>query len=180
LGKPKDERSGPIAMVNMGQLFVGECVGLQGLEHVSLSEDESRRFLLSPGDLLFARRSIVFEGAGLCCIFAGASSDCTFESSVIRVTPDVSRVVPEFLLHYFRSASGRRNMSRIVRRGPVSGITGSDLRKMVVPAPSLAVQNAVVASIGQSDSALRNSLAENAALRALAPVLSRELVEGMR
>jgi len=180
LSKPKEGRSGPVAMVNMGQLFIGEHVDLEGLEHVSLSADERGRFLLSPGDLLFARRSIVFEGAGLCCIFAGAPHDCTFESSVIRVTPDESRVISEFLLHYFRSSAGRRSMSRIVRRGPVSGITGSDLRKMVVPAPPIDVQEAVIGMIGQPDSALRHSLVEEAELRALASLLSRELVEGMR
>jgi type I restriction enzyme S subunit len=178
LSKPKEGRSGPVAMVNMGQLFIGERVDLEGLEHVSLSADERDRFLLSPGDLLFARRSIVFEGAGLCCIFAGASHECTFESSVIRVTPDESRVIPEFLLHYFRSGVGRRSMSRIVRRGPVSGITGSDLRKMVVPAPPVDVQKAVIASIGQPDAAIGHSLAQETELRALASLLSRELLEG--
>ncbi len=141
LAAKKESRSGLTPMVNMGQMFRDEVLGKSDFERVSLP---SRGFCLTAGDLLFARRSIVFEGAGTCCLVPELSEPHTFESSIIRVTPDSGLVDSTFLLHFFRSSSGRELMARIVRRGPVSGIAGSDLRKLSVPLPSKEVQERIV------------------------------------
>lgn len=140
----KSDRSGNTPMVNMGEMFKSEVI--------STTSDYERvvtppsNFILAPGDLLFARRSIVFEGAGACCLVPDLDEGFTFESSVIRsrVEGDID---PRFVLHYFRSERGRRVMSQIVRRGPVSGISGSDLRTIPVPIPTLSVQSAIIRQI---------------------------------
>lgn len=140
----KSERAGTTPMVNMGEMFKGEVISIStGYERVLTP---APNFLLEPGDLLFARRSIVFEGAGACCLVPSLSEAYTFESSVIRsrVRGDVD---PSFVLHFFRSARGRQVMSQIVRRGPVSGISGSDLRKLEIPVPEIDVQRAIVQRI---------------------------------
>ncbi len=144
LSKTKADRGGSVPMVNMGQMFLGEVIPEGGYERVALTDKERAAYLLHPGDLLFARRSIVFEGAGATCLVPTLSEDHTFESSVIRVSPDPARVRAEYLLHYFRSRTGRVQMSTIVRRGPVSGIAGSDLRRLRVPVDSLARQEKLI------------------------------------
>jgi type I restriction enzyme S subunit len=58
------------------------------MERVLLSDAEAPNFLLQPEDLLFARQSLVLEGAGKCSIFLGASEPVTFEGHLIRVRLD--------------------------------------------------------------------------------------------
>ena len=58
-----------------------------------------------------------------------------------------------YVLHFFRSNRGRDVMSKIVRRGPVSGIAGSDLRTLKLPFPSLASQQHIVETIEHAGSA---------------------------
>ena len=161
LSKPKDSRAGNVPMVNMGELFRDEVLRPADFERVHLEENELPKYILRDGDLLFARRSIVFEGAGLCCLVPPLEEPHTFESSIIRVTPKAELMCSEYLLHYFRSAVGRRRMGAIIRRGPVSGIAGSDLRKFEVSAPSLETQKAIVEQLHHFDQ-VTPALAESA------------------
>lgn len=149
LSKTKSERSGLVPMINMGQMFRGEVIQEGDFERVALNEKERRAYLLKPGDLLFARRSIVFEGAGATCLVPVLQEEHTFESSIIRATPDQNRVMPEYLLHFFRSHRGRAEMMKIVRRGPVSGIAGSDLRGLKVPLVALSAQRELVGTLSR-------------------------------
>lgn len=141
----KSERAGNVPMVNMGEMFRGEVISTESeYERVATP---GGHLLLESGDLLFARRSIVFEGAGACCLVPALNEPYTFESSVIRSRVNTARADPRFILHFFRSQRGRTEISQIVRRGPVSGIAGSDLRKTQLPIPDLASQRQTVEAI---------------------------------
>jgi len=144
----KSERAGDVPMVNMGEMFRGEVISLTSdYERVN---SPGQKFLLAEGDLLFARRSIVFEGAGACCLVPELPEIYTFESSVIRSRVNSKIVDPRYILHFFRSKRGRELMSTIVRRGPVSGISGSDLRMLEIPLPDMEEQNRIVELITSS------------------------------
>jgi len=138
---PKTLRSGNIALIGMGHLFAEEIVlgDLPG-EKVSLPKDTLAKFSLEAGDLLFARRSIVLEGAGRCVMVGELSEPTVFESSVIRVRVDASVLLPGFVLQYLHSPRGSDSIRRIVRQGAVSGIAGSDLRAIPLPLPPLSMQ----------------------------------------
>jgi type I restriction enzyme S subunit len=143
LALKKSERAGDTPMVNMGEMFKGEVISTDG-DYERVTVPTGSKLLLQEGDLLFARRSIVFEGAGMCCLVPALVESFTFESSVIRTQLDTERMLPEFVLHYFRSRAGRMAMSQIVRRGPVSGVSGSDLRLLAVPVPPISEQKMLV------------------------------------
>src|ERR1700730_6086 len=55
-------------IVNMGELFAPPRLFGIPMKRVRLTTDERDRFLLRKGDLLFARRSLVAEGAGKCAL----------------------------------------------------------------------------------------------------------------
>lgn len=146
----KSERAGDVPMVNMGEMFRGEVIStVSDYERVAAPND---KFMLEQGDLLFARRSIVFEGAGACCLVPALDEPYTFESSVIRTRVVAETTDPRYVLHFFRSERGRNVMSQIVRRGPVSGIAGSDLRTLQLPLPDLASQQHIVEKIERAGS----------------------------
>ena len=119
---PKDQRTGPVQMINMGALFREEVV-VQGCSDatVTLTAPQLQRFAVESGDLLFARRSIVLEGAGRCVMVSDVDQPVVFESSIVRVRIDPDVANPEFVLRYLHSPSGRAATSRIVRKGAVAG-----------------------------------------------------------
>src|SRR4029453_17120736 len=91
LTRAKAVRGSGVKMVNMGELFAHPRLLDAPMDRVPLSANEAKRFLLVDGDLLFARQSLVLEGAGKCSIFLHDTESVTFESHVTRVRLDVDR-----------------------------------------------------------------------------------------
>lgn len=158
-------------MVNMGELFAHPRIHDLLMDRVPLAESESA-FLLSPGDLLFARQSLVLAGAGQCSVFLGNNEPTTFESHLIRCRLDRKRGIPSFYFNFFRSPEGRRVIEAIVEQGAgASGIRGSDLVNVAVPHPSLHVQNEVAAILDALDNRITLLRETNATLEAIAQAL---------
>jgi len=131
-------------MIHMAEMFRSENVIPEQIEkRVNLTDKEAERFLLNNKDLLFARRSLTPEGAGLCCMYAGENGRASFESSIIRVTLDPQKAMPDFYNQFLRSKVGRWYMQRIIQTVASSGITGTDLKKLKVPLPPLEEQQRI-------------------------------------
>src|SRR6476659_6452602 len=99
--KPKAFHGRGAKIVNMGELFAHPRLGAIPMKRVELSASETERFVLSKGDLLFARRSLVAEGAGKCSVVLDVDETTTFESSIIRARPDATKVEPLYLYYFF-------------------------------------------------------------------------------
>ena len=111
-------------IVNMGELFAHSRLHAVPMKRVELSESEADRFLIKAGDLLFARRSLVAEGAGKCCVVLDVDDPTTFESSIIRVRPDSTKADYLYLYYFFNSALGLYHLDTIRRqvfRGDING-----------------------------------------------------------
>ncbi len=92
LYKRKEFHGSGAKIVNMGELFANPRLRSVEMRRVQLNDSEIKRFSIQPGDLLFARRSLVAEGAGKCSIVLEVSEPTTFESSIIRARPDSRKV----------------------------------------------------------------------------------------
>ncbi len=99
--KPKKFHGTGAKMINMGELFAFSRIEQPEMKRVQLSAKELDRFAAQDGDLLFARRSLVAEGAGKCSLVVGNGEPRAFESSIIRARPDTKKVVPAFLYGSF-------------------------------------------------------------------------------
>ena len=133
LTRPRAVRGSGVKMVNMGELFAHSRIGNVSMERVPLSETESKKYLLKKGDLLFARQSLVYSGAGKCSIFLGASEPITYEGHLIRARLKPSIADPAFYFYFFNSRIGRQTIESIVEQVAAAGIRGSDLAKLSVP-----------------------------------------------
>jgi type I restriction enzyme, S subunit len=170
LTRPKAVRGAGTKMVNMGELFAYDRLRNVHMERVPLSEQE-RSFLLEPGDLLFARQSLVREGAGRCVIFQGDQEDVTFESHIIRVRLENTRAIPAFYYYWFRSPQGRHAIDAIINQVAAAGIRGSDLARVPVPCPPAAKQAALTGVLGALDDKIELSRRMNETLEAMARAL---------
>ncbi|WP_024497909.1 hypothetical protein, partial [Gordonia amicalis] len=138
--KPKEYHGSGIRLVNMKELFAFDMLSDQANSRIELTPKELAKSELRDGDLLFARRSFVLEGAGKCSLVVHPTEALTFESSMIRARPNPERADSRYLFYYFKSPPGRARMATIAARTAVSGITGSNLSALEVEVPGVGVQ----------------------------------------
>lgn len=129
-------------MINMGELFANDRIYDIPMELVPLKESEKINAKVECGDLLFARQSLVLEGAGKCSIVMEVSLLTVFESHLIRVRLDKTLALPMFYYYYFKSPLSP--MKSIVSQCAQAGIRGSDLQELQVILPPLEEQRRIV------------------------------------
>jgi type I restriction enzyme S subunit len=171
LTRPKAVRGEGVKMVNMGEIFAHERIGEVPMDRVPLSGRERDSYLLEPGDLLFARQSLVLSGAGRCSVFLGASEPVTFESHIIRARIDKTTSDPFFYFYFFRSRAGRDAIESIVEQVAAAGIRGSDLANLQVLKPPLREQRAIAHILGTLDDKIELNRRMNETLEAMARAL---------
>ncbi|MGD0728297.1 MAG: restriction endonuclease subunit S [Spirochaetia bacterium] len=158
-------------MVNMGELFTYSRIPDVPMDRVMVSETEGKKYFLLSGDLLFARQSLVLEGAGRCSIFMGSKEPVTYEGHLIRARMNRQIANPLFYYYFFRSFSGRATMASIVEQVAAAGIRASDLTRLHVPHPSLADQTAIARILGILDDKIDLSRRVNETSEAMARAL---------
>lgn len=168
LTRPTSVRGSGVKMVNMGEIFAYPRISDLPMERVQISEGEAKKFLLNPGDLLFARQSLVLSGAGKCSIFLGASEPITFEGHLIRVRLNEDIACPTFYYYFFGSVAGRQAIESIIEQVAAAGVRGSDLAKLLVPYPPLPEQRAIAHILGTLDDKIELNRRMNETLEAIA------------
>ena len=172
LTRPKAVRGEGIKMVNMGELFAYQRLRNIPMDRVPLSESEADRFLLYEGDLLFARQSLVLEGAGKCSIFLQDDEPVTFESHVTRVRLDPCQADSQFYCYYLQSPHGQAAIRSIVEQGAgASGIRGSDLKTIKVFWMPMNQQHAIAHILGTLDNKIELNLQMNETLESMAQAI---------
>jgi type I restriction enzyme S subunit len=161
-------------MVNMGELFEYGRLWNPSMELVLLSNSEVDRFSLQKGDLIFARQSLVLEGTGKCSIIMDVPEITCFESHLIRVRLDKSKVEPLFYYYYFDSHQGKANIQSLVMQVAAAGIRGSELAFLNVPVPPLPTQRKIAAILSAYDDLIENNLRRIKILEEMAQNLYRE------
>lgn len=155
LTKPRSVRGDGIKFVNMGELFENERIGNIEMDRVPVSKTEMRDALLQKDDLLFARQSLVREGAGKCSIITEVKEPTTFDSHLIRVRLNRSIANPSFYRYYF--ASPLSPMPGIVSQCAQAGIKGSDLKNLDVDCPPIEVQDEIASILGTYDELIESN-----------------------
>jgi type I restriction enzyme S subunit len=161
-------------MINMGEIFAHERIGSIQMDRVPMDERESTLFSVQPGDLLFARQSLVAAGAGKCSLVKSVAELTTFESHLIRVRLDCQRVDPEFYFYYFSSPQGKANVQSLVMQVAAAGIRGSELANLEVPLPPLPIQRRIAGILSAYDDLIENSQRRIKILEEMARRLYRE------
>ena len=163
-----------VKMVNMGELFAYPRLRDASMKRVELSETERAKFCLHEGDLLFARRSLVAEGAGKCSVVLETIEPTAFESSIIRARPNNARADSLFLFYYFNSPIGLHGLDSIRRQVAVAGITGSDLVRLAIQLPPISHQRAIAYILGTLDDKIELNRRMNVTLESMARTIFKD------
>jgi type I restriction enzyme S subunit len=146
LYKPRDyyaEEGTPI--ISMAEAFGSPTMESVAKDRVQLTDHEYRAYRLDCGDLLFARRSLVFEGSGKCSMVGVLPEPHVFESSIIRVRLDTSSLEPWFALLFLNSAPGRFQILSATKQVTISGIDAQAVKDIVLLLPPPEEQRAIMA-----------------------------------
>lgn len=141
LTRPSAVRGAGYKFINMGELFSHNRIGNIDTELVQLNEKEKKEATLQKNDLLFARQSLVYSGAGKCSIVMDIDSIVTFESHLIRVRLNPQNANSMFYYYYF--SLPYNSIKTIVQQCAQAGIRGSDLEKIKVPYPDIGIQKCI-------------------------------------
>jgi type I restriction enzyme S subunit len=169
--KPKQFHGQGAKIVNMGELFEHPRLRAIPMHRVQVDVSERQRFGLIPHDLLFARRSLVAEGAGRCSIVLEVDEPTVFESSIIRARPDPAKADPLYLYYLWSSPIGVYLLGTIRRQVAVAGVTGTDLEQLELPLPPPEEQRAISAVLAALDDRIEHSRRTSRALERLARVI---------
>jgi len=169
--KPKEFHGQGTRVVNMGEMFAFDKLPSIEMSRIELTDDELQKSSVLGGDLLFARRSLVAEGAGKCTLVLSQDEPLTFESSIIRARPNSKKADSAYLLYLFSSRIGKYLLKTILRQVAVSGITGADLAKLKLPLPDVEEQKRVSNLLSCLDRKIENLRRQNETLEAIAQTL---------
>ena len=178
LTKPSRVRGNGYKMINMGELFSYDRIYDIPMELVPLTEREKISSKVEAGDLLFARQSLVLEGAGKCSIVMNASPLTVFESHLIRVRLDSKKANPLFYYYYFKSPQSP--IKSIVSQCAQSGIRGSDLGELSVDYPKLEIQDKIANILSAYDDLIENNQKQIKLLEEAAQRLYKEWFVDLR
>lgn len=162
-------------MIAMGEIFANSRIGSINMDRVPVTDKELNNCDIEAGDLLFARQSLVLEGAGKCSVITAVDEPTVFESHLIRARIDISKANPYFLYYYFNSHHGKENIKTIVEQVAAAGIRGSDLIKLNVPCPALEEQNHIAEILNRFDEKIELNQKINENLERQAQVLFKKL-----
>ncbi len=157
INRPSRVRGKGYKMVNMGELFANDRLQNIEMELVQLNASEQENFQIKNFDLLFARQSIVAEGAGKCSIVLEIDDINCFESHLIRARINQKNSAL-FYYYLFQSAYGKGLLSTIRQQGVQAGIRGSDLQKLKIICPPLETQRKIASILSGYDDLIENNL----------------------
>lgn len=138
---PKETYSNDgVEMVHMSDAFNG-LVKRGALKRVDCGDRDLIKYRLLESDILIARRSLTYEGAAKPCRVPASSEPLIFESSFIRVSPDLAKVTTEYLFRYLQNDRVRqRHIRPFVTQSTISGINQSNLEQVSVVVPPIDLQ----------------------------------------
>ena len=172
LSRPSAVRGSGFKMINMGELFANNIISDIPMERVQMSENEQKKFLVEQGDLLFARQSLVAEGAGKCSIVKLFNEPTTFESHLIRVRLNQKIANPWYYYYLFQLKSNP--IKAIINQCAQAGIRGSELVRVKVPNPPLPTQQKIASILSAYDNLIQNYKKQIEALQTAASELYKE------
>ncbi len=159
VSRPSRTRGSGFKMINMGELFANDRIYDIEMELVPLNIKEQEKFKVLKKDLLFARQSIVAEGAGKCSIVMEVGKDVTcFESHIIRVRLNQELADSLFYYYFFQSDIGKGYLSSIRQQGVQAGIRGSELSLLKLPYLDIKTQRKIASILSAYDDLIENNL----------------------
>lgn len=124
-----------VANIQGGQLTLSDK------KWIDLPSAQIERFALRAGDIVLARAIGSLDHLGKAVVVA-PDGEWTFDSHLMRVRLDITRLLPVVFKSFLESSGGREEFLKHTRRSAVQfNINGKELREIRIPLPPLNLQH---------------------------------------
>lgn len=154
---------------------IGDDGRLNSLPRASLQHPASENYLLRDGDLVFARTG---ASVGKSYLYTPSDGLLVFAGFLIRVRPNPTILLPEFLFHYVQSEQYRGWVATTSTRSGQPGINGREYAALPVPLPELSEQRAIAGALSDIDDLLQALEALIGKKRAVKQAAMQQLLTG--
>lgn len=147
--KPNGEKKGlPILRISSVR---ARSVDQKDIRFIECTDVEKQRYSLQENDLLFTRYNGSLDLVGVCGLVKKLScSVIVYPDKLIRVRCKSDVILPSFLELFFSEPSTRQTIMKLVKStSGQKGISGQDLKEVVVTYPSLPEQTEIVRRVEQ-------------------------------
>ena len=168
LYKPKSSYGDGIRIIRIDAFYDGVIEQWDELKRLRLDENEIECYSLNLNDILINRVNSM-QYLGKSALVRELKDVCVFESNIMRLSVDESRIYPEFLISFLNSQMGlnelRKNAKQAVNQ---ASINQQDIKNVIINLPALSEQHEIVRLI--DDLLARERSAQQATEQALASI----------
>nr|WP_298166471.1 restriction endonuclease subunit S [uncultured Pseudomonas sp.] len=147
--KPNEDGKG-LPILRISSVRAGS-VDQTDIRFLECGEADKERYSLKDGDLLFTRYNGSLELVGVCGLLRQLShATLVYPDKLIRVRCNTDIVLPDYLEIFFSELSTRQLVMDLVKStSGQKGISGQDLKEIVVTYPDLTEQTEIVRRVEQ-------------------------------
>ena len=183
--KPEIEDNGrPMLRINAVSSSPSRFVNLNAIKLVEVSAEEAAPFELSNDDVFIVRYNGDINRVAKPGIYKGKNiSSIVYPDKLMRLRPDRSKMIPDFLVFALCSRHVREQISDIGKTTAGNiGISGGNVKSFRVPVPPLAEQHRIVSKLDalqtQLDALRKLQMDTAAELDALLPSILDQAFKG--
>lgn len=130
-----------VEMVHMSDAFYQKVIP-GNLKTVKYNDKLLSKYILKSTDLLISRRSLTYEGAAKPCFIPQYERPLIYESSLIKLSPNLELINNVFLFYFLSNQRARSKYILIhVTKSTISGINNKGLNSIQVILPPIDLQN---------------------------------------
>ncbi|RLP54973.1 MAG: restriction endonuclease subunit S [Ketobacter sp.] len=167
-----------VEMVHMANAFY-DVIQRGSLKRVDASKLDIDKYGLSESDIMISRRSLTYEGAAKPCLIPKSDEPLLFESSMIRFTPNVSKVNKRYLFQYLSEPLVKDHFIRkYVTGATIKGISQKNLEKVRVLVPPIWIQNEFSKKVNSIESLIAKLSSQNELSEVAFKALSQKAFSG--
>ena len=144
-----DQSGTPIVRVD--SFYDGRITDYSTLKRLECSQEEISTYSLKNEDLVFNRVNGSVENVGKCALISDLREETVFESNIMRVRVDTSKVDIKFLFTYLCSDTVRTQIKEKARVANQASVNQTDIRSILIPLPNIELQRKYATFVRQSD-----------------------------
>jgi type I restriction enzyme S subunit len=167
-----------VLFANVVDMYHDVHVNFGKLERIDVEISKIQQYLLQEDDVLVVRSSLKREGIGQNSVVKNLTEPVFYDCHLIRVKPDTTRIVPEFLSYFWRSDKGKQDLIQRSKTTTMTTINQATLAGALMPVPSYDEQSEIANMLLSIDAKIQLHRQKQEKLEELFRTLLHQLMTG--